>query len=86
MKKNVTRKTLTYTIDLTEIEGDGAFPCPKCGTIISPEDETEKTYKVIDTKVRNNKVAELVLECNICGCISRLTGFLSPIDSLASEL
>jgi len=26
--------------DLTKIDGDGDFPCPRCGIVISPEDFT----------------------------------------------
>jgi hypothetical protein len=29
MKKTETNKSMGYVIDLTKIDGDGAFPCPK---------------------------------------------------------
>jgi hypothetical protein len=41
--------------------GDGSFLRPKCGMRISPEDETEGNYQVIDTKVVNNELSELVI-------------------------
>ncbi len=77
MKKETTKKNMIYTVDLTKIDGDGAFPCPKCGTLISPDDETEETYKIVDTKVEGDELSELILTCNKCGSTIRLTGFLS---------
>jgi len=77
MKKAATKKTMTYTIDLTKIDGDGAFPCPKCGTIISPDDDTEEIYQILETKVKNDELAELILMCNKCGSAIKLVGFLS---------
>jgi rubrerythrin len=76
MKEAVTGKSVIYTVDLTKIDGDGAFSCPKCGTMISPDDETEEAYRIVETKVKNDELAELVLICNKCGSKIRLTGFL----------
>ena len=53
------KKRSAYTINLAAIEGDGSFQCPKCGMSISPEDETEDNYKILDTKVVDNELAEL---------------------------
>lgn len=74
MMKKQTKQEL-FEIDLTQIEGDGAFPCPKCGMLISPEDETEENYKIIDTKVVNDELVELVVCCGKCGSTIKLTGF-----------
>jgi len=65
-----------YTIDLTKIDGDGAFPCPRCGVTISPDDESDEIYEIVDTVVRDTELAELVLHCKKCGSIIRLVGFL----------
>lgn len=81
MKEVVTKKSAMYTVDLTKIDGDGAFPCPKCGTMISPDDETEEAYRIVETKVRNDELAELVLTCNKCRSKIRLTGFLMQPES-----
>jgi predicted RNA-binding Zn-ribbon protein involved in translation (DUF1610 family) len=81
MKKATVKKSINYTIDLTKIDGDGAFPCPKCGTIISPDDETEESYQIVETKVKDDELAELVLTCNKCGSTIKLVGFLAQPDS-----
>jgi predicted RNA-binding Zn-ribbon protein involved in translation (DUF1610 family) len=77
MKKEAVKKGMTYTIDLTKIDGDGAFPCPKCGSIISPDDESEEVYQIVETKVKNDELAELMLTCSKCGSTIKLVGFLS---------
>lgn len=71
------KKSSVYRIDLTKIEGDGSFPCPNCGAIISPDDETEEIYTILETNVRNDKLEELVIQCNKCGSKIFLVGFSS---------
>lgn len=66
-----------FKVNITQIEGDGDFPCPKCGVMISPDDETETVYKIVDTKVKKHNLEELVILCNKCGSKIRLVGFLS---------
>jgi predicted RNA-binding Zn-ribbon protein involved in translation (DUF1610 family) len=85
MKKSVTKKSAAYTIDLTKIDGSGSFPCPKCGTRISPEDESEKIYKIVDTKVINDELVELMVMCRNCGSNIKLTGFQQTIEGLTTE-
>ncbi len=81
MKKTAMKKEVTNTVDLTKIDGDGAFPCPKCGTMISPDDETDETYQIVETKIKNDELTELILTCNKCGTTIRLVGFMSQIES-----
>ena len=78
MRKTATKKSGTYTVDLTKIDGDGAFQCPKCGAIISPEDETEEVYTIVETKIKKDELTALTLKCNQCGSKIKLIGFLSP--------
>jgi predicted RNA-binding Zn-ribbon protein involved in translation (DUF1610 family) len=85
MVNKIMEKSESYSVDLTKIDGDGAFPCPKCGAIISPEDESEETYKIVKTKVFNDQLVELVVQCNSCGNTIRLTGFEAAIEGVASE-
>lgn len=81
MKKTAMNKDAIHTVDLTKIDGDGAFPCPKCGTMISPDDETDETYQIVETKIKNDELTELVLTCNKCGTMIRLVGFMTQIES-----
>jgi hypothetical protein len=53
--------------------------------VISPEDETEEIYKIVDTKVVNDELVELVINCNECRSNIKLTGFQQAIEGLASE-
>ena len=75
MMKKMGDSDPAYTIDLITIEGDGSFPCPKCGKSISPEDESEANYKIVDTKVVNGELTELIISCGKCGSVIKLTGF-----------
>jgi len=77
MKKTNVKKNMAYVIDLRKIDGDGAFPCPSCGTVISPDDESEEIYQIVDTKVKNDELAELVVICKKCGTKIKLVGFAS---------
>lgn len=71
------KKTSTmYVIDLTKIEGDGDFPCPYCGVVISPEDEKENTYSIQEVKMKGrDDLEKLVIKCNGCGSVIHITGF-----------
>lgn len=66
-----------YKIDLTKIDGEGDFPCPQCGALISPDDESEQVYTIVDTKMRGETLEELVITCNKCGSKIHITGFMS---------
>jgi len=66
-----------FKIDITEIEGAGDFPCPSCGVTISPDDETETVYSIIETKTKNENLEELILQCNKCKSRIHLVGFLT---------
>ena len=65
----------TYKVDLTTIQGNGDFQCPKCGATISPDDETDEDYCVLEKKYKNNSLDELVIQCQKCRSEIRLTGF-----------
>ncbi|KPV64117.1 MAG: hypothetical protein AOA66_0431 [Candidatus Bathyarchaeota archaeon BA2] len=72
------KQPLVYEVDLTKIKGAGDFPCPSCGVVISPEDETEEVYTILETKVKGESLEELVIQCNKCGSKISIVGFLSP--------
>ncbi len=69
---------LAYKMSLTELQGEGEFSCPSCGVIISPEDETDDVYTILDTKVCDGELEELEIQCNKCKSKIRLIGFNTP--------
>jgi transcription elongation factor Elf1 len=64
-----------YTVDLTRIKGSGEFDCPRCGVNISPDDETEAVYVVLETVMKGESLDRITLQCNKCGSQIQLTGF-----------
>ncbi len=81
MKKTEVKKSMGYIVDLTKIDGDGAFPCPKCGTVISPDDETDSNYQIVNTKVKNDELTELIVLCKRCQTTIKLTGFMQQPEA-----
>jgi predicted RNA-binding Zn-ribbon protein involved in translation (DUF1610 family) len=75
MMKKLDQKDAEYTINLAAIEGDGSFPCPKCGMSISPDDSSEEAYQIVDTKLVNDELVELIITCGRCRSTIKLTGF-----------
>ncbi|MGD6807974.1 MAG: hypothetical protein ACQCN4_13575 [Candidatus Bathyarchaeia archaeon] len=75
------KKGCEHTINLASVAGDGSFQCPNCGMSISPDDETEENYQILDTKVVKDELAELVISCGKCNCVIRLTGFQQGFDA-----
>jgi hypothetical protein len=63
-----------YKLDLTKIDGNGDFVCPRCGNKISPDDQTEKAYSILGSKVEHNGL-EVVICCQKCYSHIHLTGF-----------
>lgn len=75
MNTEKTKKSSITVLDLTQIDGNGDFPCPSCGTMISPEDESDDVYTILEEKVKGEALEELLIECNTCSCKIRLVGF-----------
>jgi hypothetical protein len=78
------KQTYAYELDLTKMDGEGDFSCPKCGAVISPNDTAEKTYSIIEPKVNSHGLEELVICCNNCSSEIHLTGF-SLLRKLTTE-
>ncbi len=74
-----TKQTPIIELDLTKIDGNGDFPCPTCGVTISPEDESEAVYIILEEKINNDVLEEMVIQCNKCSSRIRLLGF-SALD------
>ena len=77
MMKKLEKKASVYKVDLAILEGDGSFDCPKCKVTISPDDESGDNYEILDTKVVNDELAELVISCVKCRSTIKVTGFQS---------
>ena len=69
------RRTV-FRIDLARIEGNGEFPCPSCGELISPDDESGIAYDVVYVeRAEEGIVREASIVCKKCGSTIVLTGF-----------
>ena len=66
---------LAYRIDLTKIDGDGEFPCPRCGVNIRPEDITNDKYDILRINSENGFLEEVVIACKKCESTIYLVGF-----------
>ena len=69
------KQFLVFKIDLVKLDGKGDFFCPCCGVIISPDDETDKVYSVLEARVRDDILENLLIRCNCCSNKILLTGF-----------
>ena len=79
------KQVSAFRINLNDIEGSGDFPCPSCGAIISPDDESEKTYRIIDIETyKDGSLKTLTLTCNVCHANIILEGFeaLNKLENL----
>ena len=66
---------IDYTVDLRSIVGDGRFQCPRCNTIIDPDDYTETTYTVVNIEYSGDKMTEMTIQCLRGKAKIRLIGF-----------
>jgi ppGpp synthetase/RelA/SpoT-type nucleotidyltranferase len=73
----MTREHPRFIIDLRKVEGDGNFPCPKCGTILDPSDDSDTKYNIVETKInRNALLTGLVIKCKKCNSLIGIEGFV----------
>ena len=80
MLKKLDKKDVEYTVDIAAVEGDdGSFQCPKCGASISPDDASEENYHILDTKLVNYEISELIVSCCKCKSTIKVTGFLTGL-------
>ncbi|MFA5364159.1 MAG: hypothetical protein WC325_03145 [Candidatus Bathyarchaeia archaeon] len=82
-KGKQTKNSMTV-IDLTKIEGNGDFVCPTCGVTISPEDESEDVYVIVEEKVNGEILEELIIQCNACSTQIKLVGF-PVLDNITEQ-
>ena len=74
-------KLLTYRIIFTNLNEDGAFLCPKCGVAISPNDETEDVYRILESKLVDNNLEEILILCKNCTSNIKLTGLSLIVEN-----
>jgi DNA-directed RNA polymerase subunit RPC12/RpoP len=60
---------------LTKIRGSGEFRCPRCGTEMSPDDDPEDVYAILETIRKEDRLERIILQCNKCGSQVHLIGF-----------
>ena len=75
-----------FNVDLSKIDGEGEFPCPKCHILISPDDESEQVYRVMDILENDDGLENIVIRCNNCHCTIRLEGFSALHQATLSRI
>jgi len=72
-----------YTVDLGKIKGKGEFNCPKCRVLISPDDETEDVYTILEPVMKRGFLDKIIIQCNRCKSQIHLVGFdlLNKLES-----
>ena len=66
-----------FRINPAEIQGEGEFPCPTCGAMISPDDESGITYDILEIEEQNGLIEQATLRCNKCRTIIHLDLLMS---------
>jgi DNA-directed RNA polymerase subunit RPC12/RpoP len=64
-----------FVIHLEEINGEGEFLCPRCGVIISPDDDSGKVYDILEIAETQGLLQKVTIECKKCGSVINLEGF-----------
>ncbi len=82
MKTKMVKQIHAYKVNLATTARDGSFKCPHCGARISPDDDTEASYAILETSVDGLGLDEVVIRCNMCRNSLHLTGFPpEPVDT-----
>jgi predicted RNA-binding Zn-ribbon protein involved in translation (DUF1610 family) len=75
MKQKLANQLTVYRMELDEINRNGSLPCPGCGTHISPDDQTEEAYTLLDVNMNGVSLDEIVIRCNRCRSQIYIAGF-----------
>jgi uncharacterized protein with PIN domain len=68
-------KIKSFVIDLSKTKGSGEFGCPECGVKISPDDQSDDVFTVLEPVMKEGQVEKIIIRCNRCGSEIHLTGF-----------
>ena len=70
------KQVSAFRINLNDIDGTGDFPCPSCGVTISPDDDSERIYKITNIETyKDGSLKTLTLLCKKCKSTIILEGF-----------
>ena len=75
MKTRTVKQVHVYKVKLATTNKDGSFSCPHCGQKLSPDDNSETAYHILETSVDSFGLEEVVIRCGRCTDIIHLTGF-----------
>ena len=84
-KQELFKQNLCYELDLSLTGPNGDFLCPKCGLFLSPDDETENNYRILETTVNSRGLESFIVQCKRCMSQIRLVGFSDINPLLMSE-
>ncbi len=87
MKTKTPKQIHAYKLNLASTGQNGCFHCPRCGTRISPDDDSENAYSIIKTTVNDLGLEEVVICCKKCTSFVHLVGFpkAQDLDDLSVE-
>jgi DNA-directed RNA polymerase subunit RPC12/RpoP len=74
-----------FEVEVKDLDQNGAFPCPKCESEISPDDDSEENYVIINTKTKGDQLISLTFECKKCRTRTLLKGFPEFEQMLARQ-
>ncbi len=83
MKTRTVKQIHAYKVNLATTDKDGSFSCPHCGEKISPDDNSETAYSILETNVNSFGLEEVIIRCNNCTETTHLSGFpklQEPLD------
>jgi len=75
LRQRITEQVRAYKLDISQTKKNGTFLCPNCGAKISPDDKSEDTYTIYETKFRNNNLDQVIINCKKCFSFIYLGGF-----------
>jgi phage FluMu protein Com len=66
----------TFRVDIVKMAGGADIQCPRCKNLISPDDQSEEAYSIVDTILgEEDELIKVVIRCNRCDSIISLEGF-----------
>lgn len=73
-------------VDVAKTDRRGAFLCPVCDVKISPSDLSERTYSILEARMSDEGLTEVVICCKNCGNKISLTGFSTILENYGAKV